>query len=164
LVSILKYVFGFLVSDIIVHEVYIESSRSHKISSTPEVLVSGSCSFGRTSIVESDGGFSLEFSDNNRNSNRWWDSQLKMDVIYREVTFYFFYLHLFENIIDDISELYFKFSVYNFLAVFWTKYDVVGTEIIGSMCHELKKDYNINDLPRVFLHVQDIVIFFLIKV
>jgi hypothetical protein len=29
---------------------------------------------------------------------------------------------------------------------------VVGTQIIGSMCHGLKKDYNISDLLRVFLH------------
>ena len=69
-----------------------------------------------------------------------------------KITLYFFYLHLFEDIIENISELCFEFSVYNFLTVFWTKYDVVGTEIIGSMCHGLKKDYNISDLLRVFLH------------
>jgi hypothetical protein len=65
-------------------------------------------------------------------------------VINCKISFYLFYLHLFEDIIEDISELCFEFSIYNLLTVFWTKYDVVGTLVISEV-HGLKKDYNIND-------------------
>lgn len=87
-----------------------------------------------------------------------------MNVINSKIPFYLFYLHLLEDSIDNFSELCFEFSVYNFLTVFWTKYDVVGALIIGELLgHRLKKDYNINDFLGSFCIEQDIVIFFLVK-
>ena len=54
------YVFCFLVSDIIVHHIYIESCSSNEVSSTPEMFVSGSGSSGGMLVIESDSGLSFE--------------------------------------------------------------------------------------------------------
>jgi hypothetical protein len=61
------YVFGFLVSDIIVHYIYIQSCGSYKVSSTPEMFVSGSGSSGGMLVIESDSGLSFESPHHRRN-------------------------------------------------------------------------------------------------
>jgi hypothetical protein len=138
LISIFLYIFYFLVTDIIVDNVSIKSCSTDIVSSTPEMLVTCGCSSSRVSIVEGYCWFSFELSDNRWDSKRWRNSELKMNMIFWKVSLYFFYLHLFENIIDDISELHFEFSVYNFLTVLWTKYNVIGT-VMFCVRHRIEK-------------------------
>ena len=92
------------------------------------MFVSGSSSSLGMFVVESDRWFSFEFSDNGRDGYWWWDFDLKVNVIFYEVTFKFFYLHLFEESIDDISKLYFECTVYNLLTVLWTKYYLISLD------------------------------------
>jgi len=83
-------------------------------------------------------------------------------MIFHKMTFEFFYLHLFEKIIYDISQLYFEFPIYNLLTVFGTKYYVVGTICISYMWHMwIKKWLQYIKIPLQFLSVGNIVTIFL---
>ena len=83
-------------------------------------------------------------------------------MIFHEVTFKFFYLHLFEKIIDDVSELYFEFPVYNLLTVFWTEYYMVCAICICDMWHMwIEKWLQYIKIPLQFLSVGNIVTIFL---
>ena len=126
------------------------------------MFVSGSSSSLGMFVVESDRWFSFEFSDNGRDGYWWWDFDLKVNVIFHEVTFKFFYLHLFEESIDDISKLYFECTVYNLLTVLWTKYYVVCAICICDMWHMwVEKRLQYIKIPLQFLSVGNIVTFFL---
>ena len=58
-----------------------------------------------------------------------------MNVIFHKMSFEFFYFHFSQKIIENVSELSFISSMYNFLAVLWAKYYMVAT-IKGSMSHK----------------------------
>lgn len=126
LVSILKFILGFLVTNIFINHLYIKSCGSYKVSPTPEMFVScGVRCFG-TTVVKLDCGLTFELSDDRRNCKCRRNAELKMDVIYTEKSLYFFYLHFSQQFGDDVSKLFFKFSIYNLLAVFGTNDEMIG--------------------------------------
>jgi hypothetical protein len=85
-----------------------------------------------------------------------------MNMIFHEMTFKLIYLHLFEEIIDDISELYFEFPIYNLLTVFWTEYYVICAICICDMWHMwIEKWLQYIKIPLQFLSVGNIVTIFL---
>lgn len=126
------------------------------------MFVSRSSSSAGMFVIESYCRLSFEFSDNTGNRDWWWYLKLKMNMVSHKVTFKLLYLHLFEKSIEDSSELYFEFPVYNLLTVFWTEYYVVGTICICYMWHMwVEKRLQYIKIPLQFLSVGNIVTFFL---
>jgi hypothetical protein len=105
LISVLVYIILLLVSDIVIHHSDIQTSSSHEESSRPKVFISCGSSSAGMFIVERYGRLPFEFSDDTWYRDSWWNFELKMYMIFHEMTLKFFYPHLFEKIIDDASKL-----------------------------------------------------------
>lgn len=152
LISILILIFFLLVSDVSIDHVYIETCSTDKVANWPEGLIGSSNRSIRIFVMESYGGLTLESSDNSWDSERRWNLQLKVDMIRHEVTFKFFDLQFSQEIIENVSELFFVFSVDDSFTKLWTNNDVIGTipTNMRSMgiflvwwVHVLKKGYDV---------------------
>ena len=83
---------------------------------------------------------------------------MKVDVIWHEMTFEFFYFEFLEEISDNSSELFLEFTIDDSFTKLWTKYYMIRTIPldVSSMgvfldigVHGLKKGYDVSS--RVFL-------------
>jgi len=103
--------------------------------------------------VKSDSRLSFEVSHEACDGHSRRYLHLKVNVIWHEVTLQFFYFEFFEKIGDNSSELFFEFSIDDFLPKLWTKYYVIRTIPldVSSMgiflnigVHGLKKGYDVS--------------------
>lgn len=103
-------------------------------------------------------GFTFESSDDFTYCNGRRDLELEVNVIWHQMSFQFFDLHLSEKISQYLSELFSIFSIKDSFTKLWTNDDMIGTipPNMSSVCiflvcgvHGLKKGYDVSS--RVFL-------------